>query len=150
MVVDAQARSPHGDDDSRRRRQRPDLGLHLPVGGSTSGVAEGSDSEKVGRLILEVKGDFCAQVRGILRQHGREADYVEIGLDSVYCYNPLHNELEPYVLAYSIPTLLNTLYGRGKEPFCQQAYTYREVRKLAAESGRRRHRLVGGVSIRRR
>ena len=78
---------------------------------------------KVGGLVLEVKGDFCAQVREILRRHGREDDYVEIGLDSPYCYNPLHNELEPYALAYSIATLLNNLYGRGKEPFWQQAYT---------------------------
>ena len=70
-----------------------------------------------------MKGDFCAQVREILRRHGREDDYVEIGLDSLYCYNPLHNELEPYALAYSIATLLNNLYGRGKEPFWQQAYT---------------------------
>ena len=79
--------------------------------------------QKVGGLVLEVKGDFCAQVREILRRHGREDDYVEIGLDSAYCYNPLHNELEPYALAYSIATLLNNLYGRGKEPFWQQAYT---------------------------
>lgn len=83
----------------------------------------GSADEKIGGLILEVKGDFCAQVRGILRRQGREQDYVEIGLDSGYCYNPLHNDLEPYALAYSIATLLNNLYGRGKEPFWQQAYT---------------------------
>jgi hypothetical protein len=79
--------------------------------------------QKVGGLVLEVKGDFGAQVREILRRHGREQDYVEIGLDSPYCYNPLHNDLEPYALAYSIATLLNNLYGRGKEPFWQQAYT---------------------------
>src|SRR5207247_3434095 len=78
---------------------------------------------KVGGLVLEVKGDFCGQVREILRRHGREEDYVEIGLDSPYCYNPLHNDLEPYALAYSIASLLNNLYGRGKEPFWQQAYT---------------------------
>jgi hypothetical protein len=82
-----------------------------------------SADDKVGGLVLEVKGDFCAQVQTILRQHGREDDYVEVGLDSPYCYNPLHNELEPYALAYSIASLLNNLYGRGKEPFWQQAYT---------------------------
>ena len=70
-----------------------------------------------------MKGDFCAQVRRILAEHGRADDYIEIGLDSPYCYNPLHNDLEPYALAYSIATLLNNLYGRGKEPFWQQAYT---------------------------
>ena len=82
-----------------------------------------SPEEKIGGLILEVKGDFCSQVRGILARHDRSDDYVEIGLESRFCYNPLHNDLEPYALAYSIATLLNNLYGRGKEPFWQQAYT---------------------------
>jgi len=82
-----------------------------------------SADEKIGGLFLEVKGDFCTQVRRILEEHGRGEDYIEIGLDSRYCYNPLHNDLEPYALAYSIATLLNNLYGRGKEPFWQQAYT---------------------------
>lgn len=83
----------------------------------------GSADDKIGGLILEVKGDFCGQVREILKRHGREDDYIELGLESGYCYNPLHNDLEPYALAYSIATLLNNLYGRGKEPFWQQAYT---------------------------
>jgi TraM recognition site of TraD and TraG len=82
-----------------------------------------SADEKIGGLILEVKGDFCGQVRAMLARHNRANDYIEIGLDSPYCYNPLHNDLEPYALAYSIATLLNNLYGRGKEPFWQQAYT---------------------------
>lgn len=82
-----------------------------------------SPDERIGGLVLEVKGDFCTQVQGMLARHGRRDDYVEIGLDSPYCYNPLHNDLEPYALAYSIATLLNNLYGRGKEPFWQQAYT---------------------------
>src|SRR5438552_2014052 len=46
----------------------------------------GSHDHKIGGLILEVKGDFCAQVREILTRHGRADDYVEIGLDSAYCY----------------------------------------------------------------
>ena len=82
-----------------------------------------SPDEKIGGLVLEVKGDFCTQVQAMLTRHGRADDYVEIGLDSPYCYNPLHNDLEPYALAYSIAMLLNNLYGRGKEPFWQQAYT---------------------------
>ena len=82
-----------------------------------------SPDEKIGGLVLEVKGDFCTQVRAMLERLNRRGDYVEIGLESPYCYNPLHNDLEPYALAYSIATLLNNLYGRGKEPFWQQAYT---------------------------
>jgi hypothetical protein len=78
---------------------------------------------KIGGLVLEVKGDFCAQVRTILRQAGREHDYLEIGLDTDVCYNPLHNDLDPYAVAYAIATLFNNLFGRSSEPFWQQAYT---------------------------
>ncbi len=38
-------------------------------------------------------------------------------------YNPLYNDLEGYALAYGIASLLNNLFGKGKEPFWQQAYT---------------------------
>jgi TraM recognition site of TraD and TraG len=78
---------------------------------------------RIGGLILEVKGDFCARVHEILTGCGREADYVEVSLDSNIRYNPLHNDLDAYALAYGIATLLNNLYGKGKEPFWQQAYT---------------------------
>ena len=76
-----------------------------------------------GGLVLEVKGDFCHQVRQILREHGRADDYVELSLDGDWCYNPLECDLDPYSLAYQIASLLNQLFGKGKEPFWQQAYT---------------------------
>ena len=80
-------------------------------------------AQRIGGLVLEVKGDFCHKVRAILARHNRAEDYVEISLDSNYRYNPLHNDLDAYALAYSIASLLNNLFGRGKEPFWQQAYT---------------------------
>ena len=79
--------------------------------------------QKVGGLVMEVKGDFCHQVRGMLTRAGRADDYLEIGLDTGFCYNPLHNDLDPYAVAYALATLLNNLFGRGNEPFWQQAYT---------------------------
>jgi len=84
--------------------------------------AEDAD-RRIGGLVLEVKGDFCAKVQDILTRHGRAEDYVEISLQSEYRYNPLHNDLDAYALAYNIASLLNNLFGRGKEPFWQQAYT---------------------------
>lgn len=78
---------------------------------------------RVGGLILEVKGDFCHKVKAILDKHGRGDDYLEVSLECAYRYNPLHNDLEAYALAYGIASLLNNLFGRGKEPFWQQAYT---------------------------
>jgi len=78
---------------------------------------------KVGGLVLEVKGDFCRQLRQMLAATNRAGDYLEVGLDTGVCYNPLHNDLDPYAVAYAIASLLNNLFGRSKEPFWQQAYT---------------------------
>ena len=79
--------------------------------------------ERIGGLVLEVKGDFCHKVKDILKRHGREKDYVEVNLNADYRYNPLYNDLDAYALAYNIASLLNNLFGKGKEPFWQQAYT---------------------------
>jgi hypothetical protein len=78
---------------------------------------------KASALVLEVKGDFCSKVSEILRRRGRANDYIELGMDSEWSYNPLYNDLEAYALAYGIASLLNNLFGKGKEPFWQQAYT---------------------------
>jgi len=83
-----------------------------------------SDREKrVSALVLEVKGDFCHKVQALLEKHHRGDDYTEISLAGEYRYNPLHNDQDAYALAYGIASLLNNLFGRGKEPFWQQAYT---------------------------
>jgi hypothetical protein len=83
-----------------------------------------NDPEKrIGGLVLEVKGDFCQKVRAILQSHGRADDYVEVNLNAEYRYNPLYNDLDAYASAYNIASLLNNLFGKGKEPFWQQAYT---------------------------
>src|SRR3954466_9251108 len=83
----------------------------------------GDPDRKIGGLVLEVKGDFCQQVREMLGRAGRESDYAEIRLGGDICYNPLHNDLDPYAVAFAIATLVNNLFGRSKEPFWQQAYT---------------------------
>jgi hypothetical protein len=82
-----------------------------------------SEEKRIGGLILEVKGDFCYKVKDILEKHGRGDDYMEVSLESSFRYNPLYNDLDAYALAYGIASLLNNLFGRGKEPFWQQAYT---------------------------
>ncbi len=75
-------------------------------------------------LVLEVKGDFCRSVRGILEEAGREDDYVEIGLDGSWQWNPLDDPLlDTYSLAYTVSSLINQLFGKSREPFWQQAYT---------------------------
>jgi hypothetical protein len=70
-----------------------------------------------------VKGGFCHEVKRLLSKHGRPDDYTEVSLHGDYRYNPLYNDLDAYALAYNIASLLNNLFGKGKEPFWQQAYT---------------------------
>ena len=75
-------------------------------------------------LMLEVKGDFCHDVRSILDDAGRGDDYLEIGMGGLWKWNPLSAWwLDSYSLAYTVASLLNQLFGKGKEPFWQQAYT---------------------------
>jgi TraM recognition site of TraD and TraG len=94
-----------------------------PFADQLLGFRATDEDSRASGLVLEVKGDFCHKVREILRKRGRESDYVEISLDSTWAYNPLHNDLDGYALAYGIASLLNNLFGKGKEPFWQQAYT---------------------------
>ena len=75
-------------------------------------------------LVLEVKGDFCHQVKAVLEACGRGADYVELGVGGRWQWNPLDApEIDSYSLAYQLSGVLNQLFGRGKEPFWQQAST---------------------------
>ena len=75
-------------------------------------------------LVLEVKGDFCHDIRQMLTELGRAEDYVELSLDGRLTWNPLSATwLDSYSLAYTVASLLNQLFGKGKEPFWQLAYT---------------------------
>ncbi|MBZ5677080.1 MAG: TraM recognition domain-containing protein [Acidobacteriia bacterium] len=98
-------------------------GCMFPFAEQIFGYRAEDKERRIGGLMLEVKGDFCEKVKRILESCGRGDDYVEISLDSPYRYNPLHNDLDAYALAYGIASLLNNLFGKGKEPFWQQAYT---------------------------
>ena len=88
------------------------------------GWQAGNPHMRAAALILEVKGDFCHDIRQILVEAGRGEDYIELGMDSRSQWNPLSAWwLDSYSLAYTISSLLNQLFGKGKEPFWQQAYT---------------------------
>jgi hypothetical protein len=97
--------------------------IMLPAADQLIGFESGKPDRRIGGLVLEVKGDFCYQIRKVMKKYSREAGYIEISLDSEYRYNPLYNDLDAYALAYGIASLLTNLFGRGKEPFWQQAYT---------------------------
>ena len=84
----------------------------------------GNPERRAAALVLEVKGDFCYEIQQVLTESGRESDYIELGMDGSWQWNPLSAEwLDSYSLAYTVSSLLNQLFGKGKEPFWQQAYT---------------------------
>ena len=97
--------------------------LILPAMRQLFSYKAADEEQKLSGLVLEVKGDLCRQLARILAECGRSDDYVEISLSSKWRYNPLHNDLDPYALAYNIASLLTNIWGRGKEPFWQQSYT---------------------------
>ena len=75
-------------------------------------------------LVLEVKGDFCHDIHQILIDAKRQDDYIELSLSGHWVWNPLSAPwLDSYSLAYTISTLLNQLFGKGKDPFWQMVYT---------------------------
>ena len=88
------------------------------------GWQAGNEQMRAAALVLEVKGDFCHDIRQILVEAGRGQDYIELGMDARSQWNPLSAWwLDSYSLAYTVSSLLNQLFGKGKEPFWQQAYT---------------------------
>jgi hypothetical protein len=84
----------------------------------------GDAERKIGGIVLEVKGSFCHEVRSVLREAGRMDDYLELSLESDWCYNPLHNNVDAFSLAHNIQSQITLLYGRGKDPFWPQASAY--------------------------
>lgn len=81
-------------------------------------------AKRMGGLVLEVKGDFCAQVKEEMEAAGRADDYIEIGPGGEYVYNPLMApELDAFSLAYTVASLLINLYGQSAEKFWTQAHT---------------------------
>ena len=62
-----------------------------------------TEKQRIGGLVMEVKGDFCYQVRKILTAAGRPEDYVEVSLTGKYRYNPLHNDLDAFTWPTRLP-----------------------------------------------
>ena len=98
-------------------------GLILPAMRQLFGYRAHDLEKKLSGVVLEVKGDLCRQLKKILKECGRESDYIEVGLHSDIRYNPLNNDLDPYAQAFNIASIITSIWGRGKEPFWQQSYT---------------------------
>lgn len=72
-----------------------------------------SENNKIGMLILDVKGNYHKQVYEYCLRYGREDDLIIIGLDNNVFYNPLDKpNLSAQVLANRLKTIL-TLFSKN-------------------------------------
>ena len=66
-----------------------------------------NNNSKLGMLILDVKGNYCYQVKKYAKKYDLEKDLIVIKLNSNVFYNPLHKpNLKPQVLANRLKTIL--------------------------------------------
>ena len=66
-------------------------------------------------LVLEVKGDFCHDIRRMLTELDRGEDYIELSLDGRLTWNPLSATwLDSYSLAYTVASLLESTLREGQ------------------------------------
>src|SRR6266852_6425425 len=107
-------------------------GLILPAMRQLFGYEAEDSEKKLSGIVLEVKGDLCRHLRRILKECGRECDYIHVSLDSDIRYNPLNNSLDPYAQAFNIASIITSIWGEGKEPFWQQQYSVRAVVPLGS------------------
>ena len=72
-----------------------------------------SSIDKIGLLILDVKGNYYKEVLNFAKTAHRLDDIIEISLTSKICYNPLDKpNLKPSILANRLKTIL-TLFSKN-------------------------------------
>lgn len=87
-------------------------------------------NDKIGMLILDVKGNYYNQILKYANLYNLEKDVIIIGLNSNNFYNPLHKpNLKPIVLANRIKTIL-TLFSENNS----ESYWLDKVEQILAES----------------
>ena len=77
-----------------------------------------NNKEKIGMLILDVKGNYYLQVKKYAEKYNLKNDLIVISLNSNVFYNPLHKpNLKPHVLANRIKTILTLFSENNTESF---------------------------------
>ena len=75
-------------------------------------------SNKIGMLVLDVKGNYYVKVSEFARNCGREDDLIVISLGGDYRYNPLHKpNLKASVLANRLKTILMLFSPNNSESY---------------------------------
>ena len=87
-------------------------------------------NDKIGMLILDVKGNYCNQVLNYANLFNLKKDVIVIGLNSNNFYNPLHKpNLKPIVLANRLKTIL-TLFSENNS----ESYWLDKAEQILAEA----------------
>ena len=77
-----------------------------------------SDSEKIGMLVLDVKGNFYKQVVAYAKEYNRLEDLYVIELGGTVKYNPLDKQnLKPSILANRLKTILTLFSPNNTESY---------------------------------
>ena len=75
-------------------------------------------NDKIGMLILDVKGNYLTQVKKYVKLYNLEDDLIVIGLNSKFYYNPLYKpNLKPIVLANRLKTILTLFSENNSESY---------------------------------
>ena len=73
-------------------------------------------NDKIGMLILDVKGNYYEQIINYSNLYNLNKDLIVISLDSNIYFNPLHKpNLKPLVLANRLKTILTLFYENNSE-----------------------------------
>ena len=73
---------------------------------------------KIGMLILDVKGNFHKYVENSAKKFNLEDDVIVISLKNNICYNPLHKpNLKPQILANRLKTILTLFSENNSESY---------------------------------
>lgn len=75
-------------------------------------------NNKIGMLILDVKGNYYNQVKKYIKKYNLEDDLIVIELNSKITYNPLNKpNLKPIVLANRLKTILELFSENNSESY---------------------------------
>ena len=89
-----------------------------------------NQKEKLGMLILDVKGNYLNDIKKFVFESGRENDLIVIDLSSNIKYNPLDKpHLSPIVLANRLKTILTLFNNKTSE-----SYWLDKAEQILAES----------------
>ena len=77
-----------------------------------------NEENKIGMLVLDVKGNYYLKVSEFAKNCGREDDLIVISLGGKYKYNPLHKpNLKPSILAHRLKTILLLFSPNNSESY---------------------------------